>query len=119
MASYYNRIAGFIDAVQPGLSVKEDVNSGNRTGVRASVRISPSDRLTITPRFLFQKVEMDGWNRVDVYNILGNQFTTTRPAVMLGERQQFTQLVVSETSALEAAERSRRADASIKSCSAR
>ncbi len=35
---------------------------------------------------------MDGWNRIDVYNILGNPFTTTRPAVDLGERQLFTQI---------------------------
>ena len=35
---------------------------------------------------------MDGWNRIDAYNILANPFTTTRPAVTLGERQQFTQI---------------------------
>jgi len=92
VASYYNRIAGYIDAVQPGLSVNEDVNSGDRIGVRAAVKIAPSDRLTITPRVLFQRVEMDGWNRIDVFNILGNPFTTTRPAVTLGERRQFTQI---------------------------
>src|SRR6267142_1729356 len=33
-----------------------------------------------------------GWNRIDVFNILANPFTTTRPAVTLGERRQFTQL---------------------------
>jgi iron complex outermembrane receptor protein len=35
---------------------------------------------------------MNGWNRVDTFNILANPFTTTRPSVTLGERQQFTQL---------------------------
>jgi iron complex outermembrane receptor protein len=35
---------------------------------------------------------MDGWNRIDAYNILANPFTTTRPAVTLGEREQFTQI---------------------------
>ncbi len=39
-----------------------------------------------------QEVKMDGWNRIDAFNILGNPFTTTRPAVTLGERQQFTQI---------------------------
>jgi iron complex outermembrane recepter protein len=34
----------------------------------------------------------DGWNRVDDYNILANPFTTTRPAVNLGEREEFAQL---------------------------
>ncbi|HET8643924.1 MAG TPA: TonB-dependent receptor [Vicinamibacteria bacterium] len=92
VAAYYNRIAGFIDAVQPDLSRDEDVNSGDRTGVRAALRIAPSDRFSITPRVAFQRVEMDGWNRVDAYNILANPFTTTRPAVTLGEREQFTQI---------------------------
>ena len=35
---------------------------------------------------------MNGWNRIDAFNILANPFTTTRPAVTLGEREQFTQL---------------------------
>jgi len=91
VASYYNRIAGYMDAVQPNLSVNKDVNTGNRTGVRAAVKITPNDRLTVTPRLVYQKVEMDGWNRIDVYNILANPYTTTRPAVTLGERRLFTQ----------------------------
>jgi iron complex outermembrane receptor protein len=92
VAAYYNRIPGYMDAVQPNLSVKEDVNTGDRTGVRASLKFAPNDRLTITPRFLYQKATTDGWNRIDAYNILANPFTTTRPAVSLGEREQFTQL---------------------------
>jgi iron complex outermembrane receptor protein len=92
VASYYNRIAGYIDTVRPDLDVDDDVNDGFRTGLRASVRIAPNDRLAITPRLVYQKVEMDGWNRIDTYNILANPFTTTRPAVALGEREQFTQL---------------------------
>ena len=35
---------------------------------------------------------MNGWNRMDAYNILANPFTTTRPAVSLDDRQQFTQI---------------------------
>ena len=35
---------------------------------------------------------MDGWNRIDVFNILANPYTTTRPAVTLGERELFTQI---------------------------
>jgi iron complex outermembrane recepter protein len=91
VAAYYSRLAGYIDAVQPDLTVNEDVNTGDRVGIRASARFAPNDKLTITPRLVFQKVEMDGWNRIDVFNILANPFTTTRPAVTLGERQQFTQ----------------------------
>ena len=92
VASYYNRLAGYIDAVQPDLSVKEDVNDGFRTGVRAAVKIAPNERLSITPRIVYQKVELDGWNRIDSFNILANPFTTTRPAVTLDGRRQFTQL---------------------------
>ena len=88
---FYNSFGGFVDAVQPGLSLKEDVNSGERSGGRLALRMQPNDRLTITPRILYQKVDMDGWNRADAFNILANPYTTTRPAVNLGEREQFTQ----------------------------
>jgi len=54
--------------------------------------MEPNERWTITPRIFYQEVDMDGWNRIDAYNILGNPFTTTRPAVDLGERDQFTQI---------------------------
>ncbi len=91
VTAYYNRLAGYMDAVQPDLSIDENVNGGDRLGVRAAIRISPDENLTITPRVFYQEVEMDGWNRVDVFNILANPFTTTRPAVTLGERQLFTQ----------------------------
>jgi iron complex outermembrane receptor protein len=92
VASYFGRIAGFIDSVQPDLSVEEDVNDGYRSGVRATVRIAPNERLTITPRIVYQRVGMDGWNRTDEYNILANPYTTSRPPVTLGGRTQFTQL---------------------------
>ena len=72
--------------------MQEDVNDGFRTGVRAAFQIEPNDRLSMRPRILYQKVGMDGWNRIDMFNILANPYTTTRPAVTLGERQQFTQL---------------------------
>ena len=90
--AYHDRIAGFIDAVQPDEAVREDVNDGYRTGFRAAVRLEPNDRLSITPRVVYQRVAMNGWNRVDAFNIVANPFTTTRPAVTLGEREQFTQI---------------------------
>jgi iron complex outermembrane receptor protein len=92
VAGYYDRFAGYQDAVQPDGSVDEDVNTGDRFGGRVAVTIAPSDSVTITPRFVYQKVEADGWNRTDIYNILANPFTTTRPPVDLGERQLFTQI---------------------------
>ena len=92
VVGYYTKIPGYIDAVQPNLSVKEDVNGGDRSGVRLALLLKPDDKLSITPRVVYQKVGMDGWNRIDAYNILANPYTSTRPKVTLGERQQFTQL---------------------------
>jgi iron complex outermembrane receptor protein len=89
---YYTRYGGFIDAVQPDLHVKKDVNDGDRLGGRLSLLFKPTEKLSIIPRILYQKVSMNGWNRIDAYNILGNPFTTTRPAVTLGDRRQFTQI---------------------------
>src|SRR5919106_3394538 len=92
LAVYHNQLAGYMDAVQPDFSVDENVNTGARTGVRAALRFSPSEAFTITPRIIVQQVEMDGWNRIDAYNILANPFTTSRTPVTLDERQLFTQI---------------------------
>ena len=91
IVGYYNAIGGFIDAVQPDLSVNNDANDGERLGFRAALTFSPTENLRITPRIIYQEIDIDGFNRVDVFNILANEFTTTRPAVTLGKRQQFTQ----------------------------
>lgn len=91
ITAYTEQYAGFIDAVQP-TGVKKDVNDGTRSGVRASLLIKPSENVEIIPRVLYQKIDVDGFNRVDVYNILGNEFTTTRPRVQLGGLKQYTQL---------------------------
>lgn len=89
---YSNRIGGYMDAVQPDFTVNHDVNGGDRAGVRAALRLEPSERVSLTPRIVYQRVQMDGWNRIDAYNILANPYTTTWPAVTLGERQLFTQI---------------------------
>ncbi len=92
LVGYYNELAGFIDAVQPNGSRNEDVDSGSKTGGRAALLLQPTESLSITPRVVYQKLDTDGYPRIDIYNILGNPFTTTQPAVNLGEREQFTQL---------------------------
>ena len=92
VVGYYSDIPGFIDAVQPGGSVNSDVNGGTRTGARIAMRFEPTENLVITPRVIYQDVDIDGYNRTDVWNILGNPFTTTQPRVSLGDRQQYTQL---------------------------
>ena len=89
---YYNRTGGYMDAVLPDLSVDRNVNSGARTGGRVAVLFAPNARFSVTPRVVAQRVQTQGWNRHDAFNILANPYTTTRPAVTLGERQLFLQL---------------------------
>ena len=92
LVGYYNEQAGFIDSYYPGRAVREDVNSGEKSGARVALLIQPSDHISITPRIVYQKLETDGYPRIDVYNILGNPYTTTEPAVNPGERGQVTQI---------------------------
>lgn len=92
ITAYAEKFPGFIDAVMPGGSVDKDVNDGTRYGVRAALLFKPTENLSITPRVLYQKIDVDGFNRVDIYNILGNPFTTTRPKATLGGTKQFIQL---------------------------
>jgi len=92
LVGYFEDVPGYIDAVQPGGSINNDVNGGTRWGVRAALRIEPNDNLAITPRIVYQDVDMDGYNRTDVWNMLANPFTTTEPAITLRDRQQYTQL---------------------------
>src|SRR5262245_12164978 len=98
LSGYYDRFAGWMDAVQAnntvggGFTVKENVNTGDRTGIRGAVSFEPTPNISITPRIFYQTLRMDGWNRIDIFNILANPYTTTRPKVTLGERQLFTQI---------------------------
>ena len=92
ITAFATQFPGFIDAVQPGGGVKNDVNDGTRRGVRAALMFKPSEALTITPRVIYQKIDVDGFNRVDIFNILANELTTTRPKIRLGGTKQFTQL---------------------------
>ncbi len=87
--AYFTRFGGFIDALREGGGVDEDVNDGTRVGGRISLRWEPAPNITITPRFLYQEIRADGFNRQEVYNLYANPFTTTRPAVTFDERQQF------------------------------
>ena len=88
IVGYTNQYAGFIDAVTNN-GTDDDVNDGTNNGIRASVRFEPSDTLTITPRIIYQEIDLDGFNRQEVFNLFANPFTTTRPAIQLDEREQF------------------------------
>ena len=86
---YYTRYGGFIDALREGGTVDEDVNGGERYGGRLSLLFKPAEDWSITPRIIYQKITTDGFNRQEVYNLFGNGFTTTRPKVTFGEREQY------------------------------
>ena len=91
IVGYYSQLPGFIDSIYPDRGDREDVNGGERTGVRASLRFQPNDQLSVTPRIVYQKLETDGFPRIDIWNILGNPYTTTETPVDFGERTQVTQ----------------------------
>jgi iron complex outermembrane receptor protein len=92
VVGYYNDLSGFIDSVYPGRGARDDVNGGEKYGGRLSLLIQPSETISITPRAIYQRLKTNGFPRVDFYNLLGNPFTTTEPAVNPGERGQVTQL---------------------------
>lgn len=88
--AYYTRYGGFIDAIGPAGG--EDVNDGDRFGGRLAFTVDTGEGFSITPRIVFQKVEANGFNRQEIFNLYANPFTTTRPPVQLGEREQYLQL---------------------------
>ena len=89
LVGYTTQYGGFIDARREGGGVTKDVNGGDRSGVRAAVLFNASDNVTITPRIAYQEVNADGFNRQEVFNLFANPYTTTRPSIQLGEREQF------------------------------
>jgi outer membrane receptor protein involved in Fe transport len=88
LVGYTTSYAGFIDARQESGAIREDVNSGDRTGVRATLSFNVGENITITPRIVYQEITTDGFNRQEVFNLFANPYTTTRPSIQLGEREQ-------------------------------
>jgi iron complex outermembrane recepter protein len=86
---YYTEYGGFIDARREGGGIDENVNGGHRIGGRLSLTVEPAPGIRITPRALYQQIRVNGFNRQEVYNLYANPFTTTRPTVTFGEREQF------------------------------
>ncbi len=94
---YHTEYGGFIDALREGGGITEDVNDGQRSGLRLSFAMQPSPNLSITPRFLYQHTEVNGFNRQEVFNLFANPFTDDtvpggRTPVTFQERQQFLML---------------------------
>lgn len=87
--AYGTEYGGFIDAFREGLPKQDDVNSGGRYGGRLALAWEPTDTLRITPRVVYQEITADGFNRQEVFNLFANPYTTTRPPIQLGEREQY------------------------------
>jgi len=90
LVGYRTNYAGFIDSIGPAAG--KDINDGDRTGGRISVLIEPNDRIRLTPRLVYQKVESNGFNRSEVWNLYANPQTTTVPAITFKENQQYLKL---------------------------
>ena len=88
LVGYTTEYGGFIDARMESGGVKSDVNGGNRTGIRAALSFDVGESITITPRLVYQEIDVDGFNRQEVFNLFANPYTTTRPPVQLGDREQ-------------------------------
>lgn len=82
---YYQKYAGFIDALGPAGG--DDVNDGVRYGGRLSLLWQPMEDLKITPRVVYQKVQSDGFNREEIFNLFHNDFTDGPNA--FEDREQF------------------------------
>ena len=89
MVAYGTKYAGFIDALRETGGTTENVNDGRRFGGRLALLFKPTDNISITPRIVYQDIDMNGFNRDEVFNLFANPHTTEpRPPVQLGKRQQ-------------------------------
>ena len=89
LVGYTTEYGGYIDARSENAAQQDDVNTGTRQGIRASLLWDPTDRVSVLPRLIYQKVEADGFNREEVFNLFANPHTTTRSAIQLGDREQY------------------------------
>jgi iron complex outermembrane receptor protein len=85
IVGYHTEYGGWIDAIGPAGG--EDVNGGSRTGGRIAFTFQPNDRLTLTPRILYQEIDTDGFNRAEAFNWLSGRSTLPENTqfLLLGE----------------------------------
>ena len=79
-----------MDAVQPNLTIKKDVNTGDRAGVRAAIDIAPGENLTHHPADRLPERED---RRLEPHRHLqhpGESLHDDAAKVTLGERELFT-----------------------------
>ncbi|WND01483.1 TonB-dependent receptor [Temperatibacter marinus] len=91
LVAYHTEYAGYIDAILNKKGARnKDVNDGTRTGLRMAMKFEASEAVSVTPRVIYQKIDMNGFNRQEVFNLYANEYTT--PAYEYKEREQFRKL---------------------------
>ncbi len=85
---YYTQYGGFINAIGPAGG--EDINGGERYGGRLALTIDTGEGFSITPRFIYQKITADGFNRQEIWNLYANP-DQADPTVF-DEREQYLKL---------------------------
>ena len=89
VVGYGTRYGGFIDALRVTGGVDDNVNDGGRFGSRMSVLWKPNENVTISPRLVYQSIDLDGFNREEFFNLFANPDSKSQKPIQLGERQQF------------------------------
>lgn len=87
MVGYHTEYAGFIDALGESGGKDSDINDGTRSGLRIALSWDVAENLTITPRVVYQDIDMDGFNRQEEFNLFANNYTT--PPTNQDEREQY------------------------------
>ena len=88
LVGYNTHYAGFIDAIGPAGG--KNVNDGYRRGGRVSLLWEPAPGIKLTPRFVYQDVKANGFNREEFYNLYHNRFID--PSQTFDKRQQYLKL---------------------------
>ena len=89
LVGYHTEYGGWIDAVTP-TGTEDNVNSGNRSGVRAALTFEPTESLSITPRVIYQDIQADGFNREEVFNFLSGGLDLEENEQFLLQDEEFT-----------------------------
>ena len=65
VVGYFNEVPGYIDAHGPGGVLDQNVNDGERQGGRLALRWELTENIAITPRVIYQDIDVNGYNRED------------------------------------------------------
>ena len=84
LVTYGTRYGGSIDARRGDNQVQKDVNDGDRYGGRLALLLEPMENLSVTPRIVYQDIDLNGFNREEVFNLFPDSMSDP-----LRERQQF------------------------------